>query len=76
MSENVLKPGDLARHVQFDFTELLVVRILDNGSIGCRYRSIHQNEKGSSDYVLHYAEFEPFELYLSKNQSKVTFMTF
>ena len=62
MSENNFKPGDIVRHVQFDFTDLFVVRILPNGVIGCRYHSFHHTPYGNSEYILHYAEFEAFEL--------------
>lgn len=62
MSEVNFKPGDLVRHIHFDFTDLFVVRILENGRIGCRYRSFLDNQKGTSNYIIHYDEFEPFEL--------------
>lgn len=62
MENTNLEVGKLAKHIYFDYPELFIVKILESGNIGCRYRSFHRNANSTSDYVLHYAEFEPFEL--------------
>ena len=61
MSENVFKPGDLVHHVAFDMPLLFVVKVLEDGRIGCRYRSFVTGSP-VSNFQLHYMEFETFEL--------------
>jgi len=64
MSESNFKPGDIVEHIYWDYPELFVVKLLDDGKVGCRYRSMHKGNS-NSEYIFHYHEFEAFELKLS-----------
>lgn len=62
MTETLFKPGTLAKHVHFKYVELFIIKVLENGDVACRYRSYHSNDKATSEFILHYAEFDPIEL--------------
>ncbi len=68
MSDSNFKPGDFVSHFEWKYPKMLVVKILGDGSVGCRYRSINENANKTSEYIFHYHEFQPFELVLKDSE--------
>jgi hypothetical protein len=63
MSNEVLKVGDVVKHVYDGFSAFKFwVAKVDGDVVGCRYRSFTKGESASSNYQIHYVEFHPSEL--------------
>lgn len=62
MSDQIFKPGDLAQHIHFQSPKLFIVKILEDGTIRCRYTSNHRSDYATSEMTFHVHDFEPFEL--------------
>lgn len=62
MNITPFEAGKLAKHVYFKAVTLYIIQVLKNGKVACRYQSFNRTKDGSSEFILHYAEFEPSEL--------------